>query len=69
MVGAYGGGGGSRGALLPAPPVTSAGGKAVITRPPTRNTNGAKESDGPPVTVFIGLYFLPVLCTISIILK
>lgn len=35
-----------RGALLPAP------GKAVISRPPTRN--GGKEPEGPPVTIFIG---------------
>lgn len=51
MVGAYGASaGGGRGALLPAP----APGKAVIARGPTRNANGAKEPDGPPVTVFIG---------------
>lgn len=57
MVGAYGAGatvvgGGARAALLPAPPPPQS--KAVIARPPTRNTNGAAESDGPPVTVFIG---------------
>lgn len=46
MVGAYGGGG--RGALLPAPAAAK-----VISRPPTRN-NGAKDADGPPVTIFIG---------------
>lgn len=52
MVGAYGaaGAGGGRGALLPAP------GKAVIARGPTRNANGAKEPEGPPVTVFIGQF-------------
>lgn len=51
-MGAYsaGGAGGGRGALLPAPPP----GKAVIARGPTRNSNGAKEPEGPPVTVFIG---------------
>lgn len=53
MVGAYSasGAGGGRGALLPAPPAPP--GKAVIARGPTRN-NGAKEPEGPPVTVFIG---------------
>uniref|UniRef100_A0A2H1WG59 SFRICE_028579 n=1 Tax=Spodoptera frugiperda TaxID=7108 RepID=A0A2H1WG59_SPOFR len=52
MVGAYSasGAGGGRGALLPAPPP----GKAVISRGPTRNANGAKDPEGPAVTVFIG---------------
>lgn len=52
MVGAYGGMGAPRAALLPAP-APAAGGKAVISRPPTR-TNGSRESDPPPITVFIG---------------
>lgn len=54
MVGAYGTTNtGGRGALLPAPGAPQAG-KAVIARGPTRNTNGAKDVEGPPVTVFIG---------------
>lgn len=63
MVGAYGAGaagaggagaggaGSARAALLPAPPAPA---KAVIARPPARATNGAKDGDGPPITVFIG---------------
>lgn len=56
MVGAYGTTNtGGRGALLPAPGAPQAG-KAVIARGPTRNTNGAKDVEGPPVTVFIGKF-------------
>lgn len=50
MVGAYGAGGavGGRAALLPAPPH----GKNSQRQ---RTTNGAKDIEGPPVTVFIGM--------------
>ena len=53
-MGAYGGGAvaGGRSALLPAP-AQNAAGKAA-QRPQSRPANGAKDTDGTPVTVFIG---------------
>lgn len=55
MVGAYGGStvASGRSALLPAPAQTTQASKTP-QRPQSRPANGAKDTDGTPVTVFIG---------------